>query len=372
MNFKKIDIGIEKARLISQLTFVFFSVWIGIEFYMFVKFLQSNGAAAFYVKPGGAEAFLPISSFMSLYYFILTGIINTVHPAGFFIFLTVLIISFVYGKSFCSWVCPIGFISEHVGDFGDKLQKKIFGKIYRLPKIIDYPLRSIKYLIMGFFVWSILSMSADQLKGFLDSPYNKVADLKLWFFFVDITRYSLTVIAILFILSIPIKNFWCRYLCPYGALLGIFSLLSLNKIKRNKTTCINCNLCTKACPHSIKVHKVNYVISDECTTCLDCVEVCPVEDTLYLENVITKKKSSKYSVPVFVLGAFLLVNVTARLTDHWYSKITPDEYISLYQNINSFDHLAGNERFKNEEKTRQSEKKKKFPQDKSKKEGNLQ
>ncbi len=357
MNFKKLNITIEKARFLTQLTFIIFSVWIGIEFYMFVKFLQTNGVSSLYIKPGGAEAFLPISSFMSLYYFILTGIINTVHPAGFFIFLTVLIISFVYGKSFCSWVCPIGFISEHVGEFGDNLQKKFFGKVYKLPRIIDYPLRSLKYLIMGFFVWSILSMSADQLKGFLDSPYNKVADLKLWFFFVDITRYSLTVLAILFILSIPIKHFWCRYLCPYGALLGIFSLLSLNKIKRDKNTCIDCNLCTKACPHSIKVHKVNYVISDECTTCLSCVEVCPVEDTLFLENVITKKRSSRFSVPVFILGAFLLVNVTARLSNHWYSKITPEEYISLYHNMNSFDHLAGGNR---ERRTKKKEHKQKI------------
>ncbi len=347
MNIKNIKINIEKARLLTQLTFVLFSVWIGLEFYLFVSFLQSGSVSSYFAKPPGAEAFLPISSFMSFYYFILTGVINSVHPAGFFLFFAILVISFIYGKSFCGWVCPVGFISEYVGAFGDKIWKKLFGRVYKLPRIIDYPLRSIKYLILGFFVWAILTMSAEQLKEFLNSPYNKVADLKLWYFFIDITRYSLTVIMVIFLLSIPIKHFWCRYLCPYGALLGIFSLLSLNKIKREKRSCIDCKLCTEACPASIKVHKVNYVISDECTTCLSCVDVCPVDNTLFLQNIVTKKKSSKYSVPIFVLAVFLLINVVGRVTKHWYSDIKPQEYIELYQNMNSFDHLSGQVKSKN-------------------------
>ena len=70
----------------------------------------------------------------------------------------------------------------------------------------------------------------------------------MYYFFAEITPFALTVIVGLVLLSIPIRGFWCRYLCPYGALLGILSLLSPQKIKRNPTTCIDCGKCAKVCP----------------------------------------------------------------------------------------------------------------------------
>jgi len=156
--------------------------------------------------------------------------------------------SFFFGKSFCSWVCPVGFISELIGDFG----QKIFKRKLKLPKFLDIPLRSLKYILLGFFIYSIFFlMSQVAVKAFLNSDYNLISDVKMYYFFADISRFSLIVISALFILSIFIRNFWCRFLCPYGALLGIVALLSPLKIKRNKVSCIDCGLCAKACPSSI-------------------------------------------------------------------------------------------------------------------------
>lgn len=334
---------IQKSRLILQLAFVVLSLWIGVEFYFFVSFLESGNLVNYITKPGGVEAFLPISSLMSFYYFVLTGVVNSSHPAGFFIFLSIVAVSLVYGKSFCSWVCPIGFISEYIGDFGEKIQKKLFKKSLQIHKILDYPLRSLKYLLLGFFALSIFGMSEVALEMFLDSPYNKVADVKMWYFFAEITQFSIIVIIVLFILSIVIRNFWCRFLCPYGALLGIASLLSLNKIKREESTCIDCKLCTKACPSSIQVHKVNYVISDECTSCMSCVSACPVENTLFIQNIITKKKPNKYAIPIFIFSLFLITNLGARISGNWFSNISPKEYLLLYEGIDTFDHIRSAE-----------------------------
>lgn len=335
--------GIQKVRFFVQTLFALLCIWIGVEFYQFIQYLETNGATAFSSRPPGVDGFLPISSFMSFSLFLVTGEIHSAHPAGFFIFFAIVLMSIVFGKAFCSWLCPVGFLSELIGDFG----KKIFKKDIKLPKFLDYPLRSIKYLLLGFLFYAVFFlMSVTALQAFLDSPYNLVSDVKMFYFFADISRFSIIVIGILFLMSIMLRGFWCRYLCPYGALLGITSLLSPNKIKRNSVSCIDCGLCNKACPSFIKVDKVKTVISDECTSCLNCVDVCPVENTLQLETIGTKKKISKKLVAIGVVSIFILVTGYGMLSGNWQNNISKDEYLILYKDMNTYDHPTGTEAVK--------------------------
>lgn len=342
-NIRNNEKGIQKVRFIVQTLFALLCIWIGVEFYQFIQYLETNGAAAFSSRPPGVDGFLPISSFMSFYLFLATGQIHPAHPAGFFIFFAIVLLSIVFGKAFCSWLCPIGFLSELIGDFG----KKIFRKDIKLPKILDYPLRSLKYLMLGFLFYSVFFlMSIQALQAFLDSPYNLVSDIKMYYFFANISRFSLIVIGILFLLSILLRGFWCRYLCPYGALLGITSLLSPNKIKRNTVSCIDCGLCSKACPSFIKVDKVKTVISDECTSCLNCVDACPVADTLQLETIGTKKKVNKKLVAIGIVSIFMMVTGFGIITGKWQNKISKEKYLELYENMDSFGHPTGTEAVK--------------------------
>ena len=336
---KNIEKPVQKYRFISQSVFALLCIWIGVEFYFFTSYLESGGTAGFYSRPAGAEGFLPISALMSLYYFFLTGEIHDAHPAGFFILLAIISISLVFGKSFCSWLCPVGFISELVGDFGEKIQKKLFKRKLKLPRFLDFPLRSLKYLLLAFFIYAIfISMTALSLKYFLDSPYNIMADVKMYHFFANISRFALIVIGVLFLLSIVIRNFWCRYLCPYGALLGIASLISPNKIKRDPVSCIDCGLCAKACPSNIKVDKKINVFSDECSTCLRCVDACPVADTLDVKSLITKKKISKTKVAIGIAIIYLIIISIGMLTGNWQSRTTKEEYLYYYKNLESLGH----------------------------------
>lgn len=326
-------------RSTIQLAFVLLCLWIGIEFYFFVRWGISDGAAAFTSRPPGAEGFLPISALISLNYWLQTGIINDVHPSGLFIFIAIVALALLFKKAFCSWLCPIGTLSESLHLLG----KKLFGTNPRFPRWLDYPLRSLKYLLLFFFAWSVLQMDLPTLKAFIYSPYNKVADIKMYLFFASITSFALWTIIILMVLSVFIQNFWCRYLCPYGALLGAVSWLSPLKITRTKATCIDCELCTKACPANINVHTAGRIWSDECTSCLACVAACPVKETLDLRTTVTKTRVPNWVFGALVAGVFVAVTGLGLLTGHWQNGISKEEYAKRFRQLDSplYQHARG-------------------------------
>jgi polyferredoxin len=327
----------QQLRLIVQLFFLAVTLFTGWRFVQFVHFLQQGGREM--PRPAGVEAFLPISSLMSLKYWILTGDFNPIHPAGLVLFIAILLMALLVKKSFCSWMCPIGFLSEYLW----KLGRKLFGKNLILPYWLDWPLRSLKYLILIFFAWGIfVDMNAEALRAFIYGDYNRVADIKMLLFFVHISTFSLTVIIVLALLSIVIRNFWCRYLCPYGALLGFTGLFSPLRITRNPETCVDCRECTAACPSNIQVHKKIQVLSDECTSCLACTAACKEPNTLTF-NVVKKKKTvSAGWVAAAVLLIFLLLTGIARMTGHWQNNISNDEYKSRIEHLDDpvYNHTA--------------------------------
>jgi polyferredoxin len=134
------------------------------------------------------------------------------------------------------------------------------------------------------------------------------------------------VLVALLAFSIFIRNFWCRYLCPYGALLGGLSFISIFKIHRNANTCTQCRQCTRICPMDINVHQTKGVISDECHACLKCVAVCPEKDTLYLSSSTRSGilKPAHYAMIICLL--FLGGSLIGRLSGHWQTSISNYEY----------------------------------------------
>ncbi len=331
---------IQKWRLAVQITFALLCVWIGIEMHIFVKYLESGGSSAFIQRPPGVEGFLPISSLMSLYYFVLSGEIHPAHPAGLVILVAIITLSLVFGKAFCSWLCPVGFISEALGDLGEK----IFRRRITAPRSLDYPLRSLKYLLLAFFVYAIFfTMGKTALRAFLDSDYNIVADVKMYYFFAQVSQFSLFVIGTLVLLSIPLRGFWCRNLCPYGALLGVISLVSPQKIRRNTSSCIDCGKCALKCPSFIKVDKVKTVISDECTSCMVCVDICPVADTLEVKSLITRKPVHKRWVAIATIGIFVVITGLGMITGYWNNNVTSQEYIYHQQHLQGYGHPTDTE-----------------------------
>jgi polyferredoxin len=304
-----------------------------------MKWGLSGGQLPFYERPPGVEGFLPISALISLKYWLQTRVINNIHPSGLFIFIAISATGILLKKSFCGWLCPVGTISESLWMLG----RKIFGKNLNLNRWFDYPLRSLKYLLLFFFAYSIWQMDTESLVVFINSPYNKVADIKMFLFFANISSFALWTIIIMMMFSLFVKNFWCRYLCPYGALLGALSWLSPMKITRNKTSCINCELCTKVCPSSIKVHKVNKVWSDECMNCLACVEACPLKNTLDIRTPLTNTKVPNYIFGILIVFVFVAITGLAMLTGNWQNKISKEEYLKRMNELDTpiYQHNRG-------------------------------
>jgi len=112
-------------------------------------------------------------------------------------------------------------------------------------------MRSLKYLVLSFFAYAVIGMSAASIADFLNSPYTLIVDVRMLNFFRYIGGTAAWVALGLVIASIFVQNFSCCYLCPYGGFLGLVSLLSPVRITRNASTCIDCAKCAKACPSRI-------------------------------------------------------------------------------------------------------------------------
>jgi len=314
--------NIQIYRKIVQFLFVALVVLIGVQFALFVDQLDKELLPTI-TRPPGIEAFLPISSLISFKYWLVTGVFNPIHPAGLIIFLIILSTALLLKRGFCSWVCPFGLLTEYL----NQLHRLIFRKDIKVPRWLDYPLRSLKYLLLFFFIWAIMiKMNARDLDYFIYSPYNMVADIKMLYFFKNISALAFWVLVILFVLSILIRNFWCRYLCPYGALLGAVSFVSIFKIHRKENTCTQCRQCTRICPADIKVHKASGVISDECHACFKCVAVCPEKDTLYFSSGPRSGILRPLVYAAVICLLFAGGSVVGRLTGRWQTSISNYEY----------------------------------------------
>jgi len=328
-------VNLTLLRNAIQISFGVFLLFVAWRFYGFVNHFETGGVTPYISKPGAVEGFLPVSAFMAFKLWLAEGMFDPFHPAGLVIFSTIMLLAVLFKKAFCSWICPIGTVSEGLGRLGER----IFGRTFTLHKFIDYPLLGFKYLILFFFGKVILiDMPSFAIISFLRGEYNLIADVKMLKFFMNPSTTTIVVLAVLGLFSILIKNFWCRYLCPYGALQGILSLVSPFKIKRNKEACIDCGLCTKACPNQIDVAKSGTVHSAECTACLDCIQVCPKKEALGINLFAKKFRLRPLLFPVLLLTIWFMVIAYAKLTGHWETTIPQEVFKELIPKADLYIH----------------------------------
>jgi polyferredoxin len=323
----------QPLRWAFQAAFLLLNVWIGVEFYWFVRHHETAGAGAWASRPPGVEGWLPIAAMMNLKLWLFTGHLPELHPAGAVLLVSFLAISFLLRKSFCSWLCPVGTVSEWLWRIG----RQTFRRNLHLPRWADISLRSLKYILLALFLYAVGSMSVSAIQAFLNGPYGVIADVKMLNFFRYLSVTAAIVLGVLMLLSFFIQNFWCRYLCPYGALLGLAARFSPARIRRAPEICIDCAKCAKVCPSLLPVDKLITVRSPECTGCVECVAVCPAEGALWMSA------GKRSRVPTWLMAAaiatvFLGVVGYARWNGHWHTNIPSQVYDDLIPRAAEFSH----------------------------------
>ena len=318
----------QRLRHAVQAAFLALNVWIGVEFYQFVRYYESGGQTIHATRPPGVEGWLPIASLMNLKVLLLTGRMPAMHAAGMLLLIGFLAASWIFRKSFCGWLCPVGTVSEYLWRLGPR---------FRLPRCLDLPLRSLKYILLALFLYAVASMSAPAIRAFLDGPYGMVADVKMLNFFRLLGLTGGIVVAAIVLASVLVQNFWCRYLCPYGALMGLAGLASPLRIRRDTELCIDCGKCAKACPSALPVDSLVTIGSAECTACLQCVAECPAAGALFL-SAPRRRRVPAWAVAAGVIVLFAGAYVYGQGTGHWHTDVPAKVYFELIPHANEFAH----------------------------------
>ena len=334
----------QRIRHIAQGIFVVLNAWLGAQFYLWVRYFERGGQGLQVPRPAGVEGWLPIAGMMNTKAFLFTGHVPVIHPAAMFLFVAFVLMSLLAKKAFCSWLCPVGTLSEALW----KLGRKLFRRNFQLWRWLDIPLRGLKYLLLGLFMLAVVTMSAAALGEFMATPYGLIADVKMLNFFREMGTTAAIVIAVLVGGSILVKNFWCRYLCPYGALMGLVSLVSPVKIRRDADACIDCAKCAKACPANLAVDHLVQIRSVECAACMECIAVCPAENALQLAlpprrsaeqaGLWTRRALSPVAVACLIAYIFFGVVLLARATSHWQTHIPDVVYLDLIPHAKDVTH----------------------------------
>lgn len=188
--------------------------------------------------------------------------------------LGVFLITLVWGRFFCGFICSFGAMQDLLNSIGKLIPFKI-----KVPEKADKWLKLLKYAVLAFVavgVWGF-SVTGDTVW----SPWT-VFGVYSSFSGWSSLKYFLTLGGVFLLLiiigSMFIERFFCRYLCPLGALFSLVSRFRIYSLNRKPDKCGNCKLCTSKCSMGIPLYKYEKVRSCECINCMKCTSVCPNEN----------------------------------------------------------------------------------------------
>lgn len=194
----------------------------------------------------------------------------------------VLIYGMFFGRRFCAWLCPLGSLQEWIYN----LRSRKYRIKHQTPFAVDQKLALLKYLVLFATVaLSILGLGYVYIRL---CPFFALAQIP------KIAVWGLLVIFIIILKSWFGFREWCRFLCPYGALMNVFQYLGekagirRKKVKWNPDICVNCGVCVLLCPMNINITESEIVHNRNCIHCELCAEHCPKQGNFSREHECPK------------------------------------------------------------------------------------
>lgn len=270
-----------KIRLVIQS--FFFAL---IAFFATGKVLvESHPEWASFLPDVSLHSICPFGGVVTLYSLITDGsYVQKIHASAVVLTGLVVLLSVLFGPVLCGWVCPLGTYQDWLSKIGQRIFKRRYNHF--VPVKLDVLLRQLRYGVLAWVVY-VTAVSGKLAFESIDPYY------ALFHFWTDeVAIGGLIILFITSILSLFVSRPWCKYACPYGALLGLFNKIKLFPIRRKAPSCISCNRCNRACPMNLNIATAQAVRDAQCISCLECTSdnSCPVPNTVNLESALLTGK----------------------------------------------------------------------------------
>ncbi len=173
-----------------------------------------------------------------------------------------ILVALFLGRVFCSWICPISFFSE-------LMERGLSLFVKRRKDILVVPRWLLWFSLVGELLFSMII--AAPIFVFLSPPGLVGREIMMWVFFKRFAIEGVVVIVVMF-LNLLTRRFFCRYLCPLGALLAFIGSKRRLRIAKDDN-CVNCGVCDRSCPLGLNPSSGDF--SHYCWNCGECIDTCP-------------------------------------------------------------------------------------------------
>lgn len=204
------------------------------------------------------------------------------NPIGWSTFLTVLLslcaYTILFGRFFCGYACAFGTLGDAIHGLYLWICKKCKKKPLKKKKRLEAVLSLVKYLVLFVIVVLCFTGVYSKLSGW--NPWDVFSMLRAGH--LQLQGYLLGVVLLLLILvgMALCERFFCRFLCPMGAVFSLLPVLPWFSVQRKKENCLKgCSACQRVCPADVDVPEVgSWSIRGDCFQCQKCVQICPKQN----------------------------------------------------------------------------------------------